>query len=301
MRVLEFSAVASEKAICPIGWTLGTCACHTHVVISPHPYRVDVAVAAVEAARMRSSVADSAQRHVMAGAIALMRAEGLSDRKIAAELGISKSSIRAMSVEPTVGPSQQNDVARLAHQIWVDIADLAGERFVVEGDDIPSFERMAAHGIEFAFPASLGRADTTSREYVQMSTGERILVFSQSRWNGFPDQSAELGWDNRGTYMVHRCPGLQPGSCANSHVIMSPGELGLDDGVEIYGAGWKDRKPTAHQVWKILTAAIEEYFEVFDPSYPELELRRRPGTTPRYSARTGARETATEVFRPPSS
>ncbi|MCX5045738.1 hypothetical protein OG921_21460 [Aldersonia sp. NBC_00410] len=268
---------------------------------SEHSYRVGVAAAAVDAARTRSSVADLAQRQVLAGAIALMRAEGLSDRKIATELGISKSSIRAMSAEPTVDPADRSDVARLAHQVWVDVADLAGERFVVEGDDIPSFERMAAHGIEPAFPASLGHADTTSREYVQMTTGERILVFSQSRWSGFPDQSVESGWDHRGSYLVHRCPGLEPGVCAESHTVIRPADLGLDDGVEIYGSGWIDRKPTAHQVWKLLTAAIEECFEVFDPSYPELELRRRPGTTLRYPIRAGRRDAATEVGRTPQS
>jgi hypothetical protein len=242
-------------------------------------------VAAVEAARARASVADLAQRQVIAAAIALMRAEGLSDRKIAAELSISKSSIRAMSFEPIVEDVQQGDVERLAHLVWVDVADLAGEKFIVDGDDIPSFERMAAHGIEFEIPEALGRADTTSREYVQMTTGERILVFSQSRWNGFPDQSAALGWDQRGSYAIHRCPGRRADGCADSHIVVPPRELGLEDGSEIYGSGWQERKPTAHQVWKLLTAAIEERFEVFDPSYPELELRRRPGTTPRYPTR----------------
>ena len=265
---------------------------------SSRSYRIDVAVAAVNTARTRSSVADLAQRQVMAAAIALMRAEGLSDRKIAIEMGISKSSIRAMSAEPTLDLDQQRDVARLAHQVWVDVADLAGERFVVEGDDKPSFERMATHGIELAFPASLGRADTTSREYVQMTTGQRILVFSQSRWNGFPDPSATLGWDHRGNYIIHRCPGLDADGCAASHTVMPPSEVGLADGVEVYGSGWDDRKPTAHQVWKLLTAAIEEHFEVFDPSYPELELRRRPGTTPRYPTRAGNSDAATEESRP---
>ncbi|WP_157108481.1 hypothetical protein [Aldersonia kunmingensis] len=194
----------------------------------------------------------------MAAAIALMRAEGLSDRKIALELDISKSSIRAMSVEPAVDPTHQNDVARLGHQVWVDMADLAGERFVVEGDDIPSFERMAAHGIEPAFPASLGQADTTSREYVQMTTGERILVFSQSRWNGFPDQSAKSDWDNRGTYIVHRCPGLIPGRCADRHTAIQLDELGLCDGAAVYGSGWNERKPTAHHAAAAIRARIEE-------------------------------------------
>lgn len=267
---------------------------------SEHSYRVGVAVAAVDAARSRSSIADLAQRQVVAGAIALMRAEGLSDRKIATELGISKSSIRAMSAEPTVDAAQQENVARLAHQVWVDTADLAGEAFVVDGDDIPSFERMAAHGIEPAFPASLGHADTTSREYVQMTTGERILVFSLSRWSGYPDRSDKSGWDHRGSYLVHRCPGLASGRCAGSHSVIRPAELGLEDGAEIYGSGWSERKPTAHQVWKLLTAAIEERFEVFDPSYPELELRRRPGTSPRYPSRAGG-HAASEVGRPSQS
>lgn len=271
--------------------------CQDLGVVPTHSFRVDVAVSAVAAARVRSSVADLAQRKVAAGAIALMRAEGLSDRKIAAELGVSKSSIRAMSADPAVDPARQSDVARLAHEIWVDMADLAGERFVVEGDDIPSFERMTAHGIELAFPASLGRADTTSREYVQMATGERILVFSQARWNGFPDAAAKLGWDHRGSYMVHHCPGLSSDGCADSHRVVPLSELGLDDDSAVYGTGWKSRKPTAHQVWKLITAAIEEHFEVFDPSYPELELRRRPGTTPRYSGRAANRDTGTEISR----
>lgn len=225
-----------------------------------HSYRVDVAVSAVAAARARSSVADLAQRQVVAAAIALMRSEGLSDRKIATALRISKSSIRAMSVEPDVEQRHQKEVERLAHQVWVDAADLAGEKFVVDGDDIPSFERMLAHGIEPAFPSSLGQADTTSREYVQMTTGERILVFSQSRWNGFPDPTASLGWDHRGNYLIHHCPGLTPDGCADSHTVIAPSDLGLSDGVEIYGSGWDDRKPTAHQVWKLLTAAIEERY-----------------------------------------
>jgi hypothetical protein len=242
-------------------------------------------VSAVAAARARTSVADLAQRQVTAAAIALMRTEGLSDRGIAAELGISKSSIRAMSVEPPVDAARQSEVDRLAHEVWVDMADLAGDKFVVDGDDVPSFERMIAHGIEPTFPSSLGRADTTSREYVQMTSGERILVFSQSRWNGFPDQSSKLGWDHRGCYLVHRCPGLTPGGCAATHTTLPLNDLGLGEGAEMYGSGWDDRKPTAHQVWKLLTAAIEERFEVFDPSYPEYELRRRPGTTPRYPTR----------------
>jgi hypothetical protein len=229
-----------------------------------------------------------------------MRAEGLSDRGIAAELGISKSSIRALSLEPPVDAARQSEVDRLAHELWVDMADLAGDKFVVDGDDIPSFERMIAHGIELAFPSSLGRADTTSREYVQMTTGERILVFSQSRWNGFPDRSAQLGWDHRGNYIVHRCPGLIPGGCAGTHTVIAPRDLGLADGTEVYGSGWDDRKPTAHQVWKLLTAAVEERYEVFDPSYPEYELRRRPGTTPRYSARANGRVDTSDV-KPQSS
>lgn len=242
-------------------------------------------------------MAELAQRQVIAAAIALMRTEGLSDRKIAAELGISKSSIRAMSVEPDVGGTHQQELERLAHQVWVDTADLAGEKFVVDGDDIPSFERMLAHGIELAFPASLGRADTTSREYVQMTTGERILVFSQSRWNGFPDHTASLGWDHRGHYLMHHCPGLTPDGCAASHTVIAPSDLGLSGGVEVYGSGWDDRKPTAHQVWKLLTAAIEERYEVFDPSYPEYELRRRPGTSPRYPKRADDHADSTQIDR----
>ncbi|HEY9313689.1 hypothetical protein [Williamsia sp.] len=262
-----------------------------------HSYRVDVAVSAVAAGRARSAVADLAQRQVTAAAIALMRTEGLSDRKIAAELGISKSSIRAMSLAPLVDSALHKEVERLAHAVWVDMADLAGEKFVVDGDDVPSFERMVAHGIELAFPSSLGRADTLSREYVQMTTGERILVFSQARWNGYPDQAAELGWDHRGSYLIHRCPGLIPGGCAKTHTVIEPTALGLEEGAEVYGSGWNDRKPTAHQVWKVLTAAIEERYEVFDPSYPENELRRRPGTTPRYPARADAQSDPTEVKR----
>ena len=282
-------------ANCPKGWTLGNSVCHTPGVTSDHSYRVDVSVSAVAAARARSMVGDLAQRKVTAAAIALMRTEGLSDRKIASELGVSKSSIRALSVEPQVDEAHQSEVERLAHQVWVDVADLEGKRFVVDGDDIPSFERMITHGIELEIPSSVGRADTTSREYVQITTGERILVFSQSRWNGYPDHRAKLGWDHRGSYLIHRCPGLVPGECAAHHTEIEPSELGLASGAEVYGSGWDERKPTAHQVWKLLTAAVEEHHEVFDPSYPEYELSRRPGTTPRYPTGAAGRTKTAEV------
>jgi hypothetical protein len=229
----------------------------------------------------------------MSAAIALMRAEGLSDRRIAVELGVSKSSIRAMASEPSVEAIREHDVNRLAHQVWVDMADLAGQQFVVDGDDIPSFERMATHGIKPTLPASVGRADTASRQYVQMTSGQRILVFSQARWNGFHDSATDSGCDYRGRYLIERCSGPFPGECARDHTPIAMAELGLSHGDELYGSGWDEPKPTAHQVWKLLTAAIEERFEVFDPSYPELELRRRPGTTPRYPARPDQGESST--------
>ncbi len=251
--------------------------------VNPHSYRIDVAVRAVALARERSMVSELAARRVAAEAIALMRAEGLSDRRIAGELGVSKSSIRAMSVVPDGDATEVDTRAdELKHQVWVDISDLAGRGFIVDGDDMASYERMALHGIVPVLDDPSGRADTIAREYLQVATGERFLVYSQSRWNGNPVTASGSEWDHRGSYLVERCPGLERGVCAARHVPVPLEDLGLRAGDNLYGRGWDERRPTAHQVWKLLTAAIEETFEVFDPAYPELELRRRPGTAPRY-------------------
>jgi hypothetical protein len=249
---------------------------------------VGVSAEAARLARERAEVADATYRSVVAEAIAVMRAEGLSDRRIAAELDVSKSSIRAMAIGPEVDDeSAAGQIEVLRFGVWVDVAGMSGQHFIIEDDQLVSHERMALHGIDLELLRSVDLADTAAREYLQATTGRRILLYSQERWKGRPDEAAEDGWDRRGRYLIERCPGLEAGRCAGSHTPLPLGEIGLRDGDDLFGTGWPGRRPTAHQVWKLLTAAIEETFEIFDPSYPELERRRRPGTTPRYRTPSG--------------
>lgn len=253
--------------------------------VNPRAFRIDVAARAVALARERSALAEFALRRVSAEAIALMRTEGLSDRKIAGELGVSKSSIRAMAQDPEPdSPGMDKQADRLKHEVWLDTVELAGNGFVVDGDDMSSYERMELHGIVPALRIPGDHADTISREYLQVTTGVRILVYSQSRRKGNPDDTADSGWDNRGSYLVERCPGLDRGVCAAEHAPVPLEEFGLRADDNLYGTGWDERRPTSHQVWKLITAAIEESLAIFDPTYPELELRRRPGTAPRYGS-----------------
>ncbi|MFD4182164.1 hypothetical protein [Rhodococcus sp. NPDC058514] len=250
---------------------------------------MDVSGEAVRLARERAEIADSTCRSVIADAIAVMRAEGLSDRKIAAELDVSKSSIRAMASGPEIDDkSVGGQVETLRYGVWADVAGMAGQHFIIEDDQLLSHERMVLHGIDMELRSSTDLADTAAREYQQVTTGQRVLIYSQERWKGRPDPDSEDGWDRRGRYLIERCPGLEEGRCAERHTPFPLSELGLRDGDDLFGTGWPVRRPTAHQVWKLLTAAIEETYEIFDPSYPELERRRRPGTAPRYQARPDA-------------
>ncbi|WP_027502533.1 helix-turn-helix domain-containing protein [Rhodococcus sp. UNC363MFTsu5.1] len=262
-----------------------------------HSFRIGVSAEAVRLARERAEIADASYRNVIAEAIAVMRAEGLSDRRIAAELDVSKSSIRAMAIGPDVDESAAGQIEALRFGVWVDVAGMSGQHFIIEDDQLVSHERMALHGIGIELLRSAGLADTAAREYLHVTTGQRILVYSQERWKGRPDEAAEDGWDKRGRYRIERCPGLEEGRCADSHTPLLLGEIGLREGDDLFGNGWPGRRPTAHQVWKLLTAAIEETFEIFDPSYPELERRRRPGTTPRYQGRPGNGVSVTDSHR----
>ena len=263
-----------------------------------HSFRVGVSAEAARLARERAEIADATYRSVVAEAIAVMRAEGLSDRRIAAELDVSKSSIRAMAIGPEVDDeSAAGQIEVLRFGVWVDVAGMSGQHFIIEDDQLVSHERMARHGIDGELLRSAGLADTAAREYLQVTTGRRILVYSQERWKGRPDETTEDGWDRRGRYLIERCPGLEDGRCAGSHTPLPLDEIGLRDGDDLFGNGWPGRRPTAHQVWKLITAAIEETYEIFDPAYPELERRRRPGTTPRYQARPGSGVPVTDSRR----
>lgn len=264
-------------------------ACHTRLV-PDHPYRVDVAGKAVHMARERAETAELAARCVIAEAIAVMRAEGLSDRKIAAALGVSKSSIKAMAVRPSLtNKTMAAQVEPLRQTVWSDVAGMTEQHWMIEDDHLRSYERMLLHGITPELMTATDTAITDAREYVQVTTGRRILVYSQTRWNGSPDAAAPSGGDQRGRYLIERCPGLDRGLCAVRHEPLPLEEIGLDEDDALYGTGWPRPRPTAHQVWKLLTAAIEDTYQIFDPSYPEWEIKRRRGTTDRYSDRTDAR------------
>ncbi|WP_280468843.1 helix-turn-helix domain-containing protein [Nocardia cyriacigeorgica] len=229
-------------------------------------------------------------RSVVAEAIAVMRAEGLSDRRIATELGVSKSSIKAMAVRPA--PADRDVAAQvepLRRMVWVDVADTTDQHWLIEDDHLRSYERMLLHGITPELTSPTDLAVTDAREYVQVTTGRRILVYSQTRWNGRPNPASESGGDQRGRYLVEQCPGLDRGVCAAKHTPVALDEIGLDEGDDLYGDGWPQRRPTAHQVWKLITAAIEDTHQIFDPSYPEWEIKRRRGTTDRYLERADRR------------
>ncbi|WP_280482033.1 hypothetical protein [Nocardia cyriacigeorgica] len=255
-----------------------------------HLYRVDIAGKAVEMARERAEIADLAARCVIAEAIAVMRAEGLSDRRIAAALGVGKSSIKAMAVRPAAADkSIAAQVEPLRQTVWTDVAGMTEQHWMIEADHLRSYERMLLHGITPELMTASDTAITDAREYVQVTTGRRILVYTQTRWNGSPDPAAPSTGDHRGRYLIERCPGLNRGGCATRHEPLPLEEIGLDEDDALYGTGWPRPRPTAHQVWKLLTAAIEDTYQIFDPSYPEWEIKRRRGTTDRYTDRADSR------------
>ncbi|RJO78943.1 helix-turn-helix domain-containing protein [Nocardia panacis] len=250
-----------------------------------HPYRVQIAAKAADLARERAEIALLASRGVIAEAIAVMRAEGLGDRQIAAKLGVSKSSIKARAIRPV--PTNEDMAAQietLRQTMWVDVADMTDQHWIIVDDHIRSYKRMLTHGIT---PEVRERNDvaTDSREYVQVTTGNRIVVYSQTQWNGQPDPIVVSGGDQRGRYIVERCPGVDRMICAARHTPLPLDEIGLDVDDDLYGTGWPRPRPTAHQVWKRITAAIEDTYQIFDPAYPNWEVERRRGTADRYPKR----------------
>lgn len=96
-----------------------------------------------------------------------------------------------------------------------------------------SEELIRLHGIPFTLPTE--NPNTSAAELHHLASGARLLIYTQTRWNGLRGPSRSD--DHRGRYLIERCP-ARSGDCASTHRSLSITDIGLEEGDDLYGIGW---------------------------------------------------------------
>lgn len=233
---------------------------------------------AIDDARHRANEAVQIVEAVIGGCAYALREQGFSDRRIAAEFGVSRNRLdklvsRGMGV---IAAFNLADGFNDAHEDrwrsrWIgDILTSVADRGPSPWRQAPyllSSDLMEANGI--AIPESIrGRnLDTSAAQFDNTTTGERVLVYTMHRWNGTrlinSVTGRVAGADGRGVYRIElRAPN-------GARCELSPEFLGLDHSALFFGTGWDEpeRRRTDTEAFEIAQAAIRRHYRVW-PAWP---------------------------------
>lgn len=223
------------------------------------PYLAAIAEARRDAERAQLTV-DAIEIQTVRFARMLAEQSGtkVSLRQLAGVLGISKTKVARLL------DTQAAELLRDSNGDWpAGLADsveavwhktLPGMRGWVGGSPGVSQNLMRAHGIDKDTRLGLATPDTSAYEAQELISGARVILYSQTRWDGF--RSAETGEANhRGVYILEKCPGLGP-NCWIGHTAVDLANWGLRQDDLRYGSGWPDSRPGDSEVFERLRAAI---------------------------------------------